>query len=49
MIQMRAMDLRRLTIDVDGTVISTGNKVAWAMHGYNPLNIGARRRRDGHS
>jgi len=34
--QMSAMDLRRLTIDVDGTVISTGNKVAWAMHGYNP-------------
>jgi len=34
--QMRAMDLRRLTIDIDGTVISTGSKVAWAMHGYNP-------------
>src|SRR6266849_4587651 len=27
---------RRLTIDIDGTVIRTGNKVAWAMHGFNP-------------
>ena len=34
--QIRALDLRRLTIDVDGTVISTGDKVAWAMRGFNP-------------
>jgi hypothetical protein len=34
--QISAMDLRRLTIDIDGTVISTGSKVAWAMHRYNP-------------
>jgi hypothetical protein len=34
--QMREMDVRRLDIDIDGTVISTGSKVAWAMHGYNP-------------
>jgi hypothetical protein len=27
---------RTLTIDVDGTVISTGLKVAWAFRGYNP-------------
>ena len=34
--QIRQLGLRRLTIDVDGTVIRTGNKVAWAMHGFNP-------------
>ena len=27
---------RRLTIDVDGTVVSTGLQVAWAQRGYNP-------------
>ena len=27
---------RRLTIDVDGTVVSTGLRVAWAHRGYNP-------------
>jgi hypothetical protein len=27
---------RTLTIDVDGTVLSTGLKVAWAFRGYNP-------------
>lgn len=27
---------RTLTIDVDGTVISTGLKVGWAFRGYNP-------------
>jgi hypothetical protein len=27
---------RTLTIDVDGTVISTGMKVGWAFRGYNP-------------
>ena len=34
--QVRQLGLRRLTIDIDGTVIRTGNKVAWAMHGFNP-------------
>src|SRR6202790_1980369 len=34
--QIRDLDMRRLTIDVDGTVISTGGKVAWAMRGHNP-------------
>jgi len=28
--------LGRLTLDVDGTVITTGNKVAWAFRGFNP-------------
>jgi hypothetical protein len=27
---------RRLTIDVDGTVVSTGLQVRWAQRGYNP-------------
>ena len=28
--------LRRVTLDVDGTVITTGAKVAWAFRGFNP-------------
>src|SRR6058998_1117946 len=27
---------RRLTLDVDGSVVSTGLRVAWAQRGYNP-------------
>ena len=34
--QVRQLGLRRLTIDIDGTIIRTGNQVAWAMHGFNP-------------
>jgi len=34
--QIRELGLRRLTIDIDGTVIRTGDKVAWAMRGFNP-------------
>src|SRR5271169_1717698 len=34
--QIQKLDLRRLTIDLDGTVIRTGDKVAWAMRGFNP-------------
>ena len=30
------LDLPRLTIDSDGTVVRTGNTVAWAFRGYNP-------------
>ena len=33
---IKALRLRRLTIDVDGTVVSTGLQVAWACRGYNP-------------
>jgi len=33
---IRASGLRRLTIDVDGSVVSTGLQVAWAQRGYNP-------------
>lgn len=28
--------LKRLTIDVDGSVVSTGQQVQWAQRGYNP-------------
>src|ERR1039457_6998799 len=34
--QIDKLNLRRLTIDLDGTVIRTGGKVAWAMRGFNP-------------
>jgi Transposase DDE domain group 1 len=33
---IRESGQRRLTIDVDGTVVSTGLQVAWAQRGYNP-------------
>ena len=33
---IRALRLRRLTLDVDGTVLSTGLKVERAFRGYNP-------------
>jgi len=34
--QIERLNLTRLTIDVDGTVVQTGNKVGWAFRGYNP-------------
>ncbi len=34
--QIERLGLSRLTIDVDGTVIRTGNKVASAFRGFNP-------------
>ena len=34
--QIRALALRLLTIDIDGTVLSTGLQVAWAQRGFNP-------------
>jgi hypothetical protein len=34
--QIRQLQLRRLTIDIDGPVIRTGGQVAWALHGCNP-------------
>jgi hypothetical protein len=33
---IRHAGLRRLTIDVDGSVVSTGQQVQWAHRGYNP-------------
>lgn len=34
--QIERLNLARLTIDVDGTVVQTGNKVSWAVRGFNP-------------
>jgi len=34
--QIQRLALRRLTIDLDGTVIRTGGKVGWAARGFNP-------------
>jgi len=34
--QLEQLNLPRLTIDVDGTVVRTGNTVAWAFRGYTP-------------
>jgi hypothetical protein len=34
--QIEQLKLPRLTIDLDGTVICTGAKVAWAARGFNP-------------
>lgn len=34
--QIEKLALRRLTIDLDGTVIRTGAQVAWAVRGFNP-------------
>ena len=33
---IRQTGQRRLTLDVDGSVVSTGLQVAWAQRGYNP-------------
>jgi hypothetical protein len=34
--EIRRLRLRLLTLDIDGTVISTGMLVSWALRGYNP-------------
>jgi hypothetical protein len=34
--QIARLGLRRLTIDLDGTVIRAGSKVTWAARGFNP-------------
>jgi hypothetical protein len=33
---LRALGVRRVTLDVDGSVVSTGLQVGWAFRGYNP-------------
>ncbi|MBI1893762.1 MAG: hypothetical protein HYS14_06590 [Candidatus Rokubacteria bacterium] len=35
-VMVERLDLPRLTIDVDRTVVRTGNTVAWAFRGFNP-------------
>ena len=34
--ELARLELPRLTLDVDGTVIRTGRQVAWAFRGFNP-------------
>lgn len=34
--QIRKLGLARITLDFDGTVLSTGHQVKWAFRGYNP-------------
>lgn len=34
--KLKELNLSRITLDFDGTVLSTGNQVAWAFRGYNP-------------
>jgi Transposase DDE domain group 1 len=34
--EISRLSLRRMTIDVDGTVLRTGSKVRWAVRGFNP-------------
>jgi len=37
-LKLQALDLARVTLDFDGTVLSCGDKVKWAARGYNPHN-----------
>lgn len=34
--KLRDLDLARVTLDFDGTVLTAGHKVGWAFRGYNP-------------
>ena len=36
--KLRLLNLTRVTLDFDGTVLSCGDKVKWAARGYNPHN-----------
>jgi hypothetical protein len=36
--KLRVMNLARVTLDFDGTVLSCGDRVKWAARGYNPHN-----------
>ena len=36
--KLKELELTTITLDFDGTVLSTGNKVQWAFRGYNPQN-----------
>lgn len=36
--KLKALNLARVTLDFDGTVLSCGDKVKWAARGYNPQN-----------
>jgi len=34
--KLKELEFPRITLDFDGTVLTTGHKVAWAFRGYNP-------------
>jgi hypothetical protein len=36
--KLQALQLTRVTLDLDGTVLSCGDQVRWAHRGYNPQN-----------
>jgi hypothetical protein len=40
--RLRSLGLVEITIDVDGTVVSTKGHPTWALKGYNPIKRGAR-------
>ena len=40
--KLNELGLNEITIDLDGTVISTKGKPSWALKGYNPIKKGAR-------
>jgi len=40
--RLTSLGLVKITIDLDGTVISTKGNPRWAFKGYNPINKGAR-------
>jgi hypothetical protein len=42
--KLRALGLARVTLDFDGTVLTTGHKVGWAFRGYNLRRRGRRRK-----
>jgi hypothetical protein len=39
--KLRSLGLLEITIDVDGTVVSTKGHPSWALKGYNPIKRGA--------
>ena len=40
--KLNELGLRQITIDLDGTVISTRGNPTWALKGYNPIKRGAK-------
>lgn len=36
--KLKDLELNRITLDFDGTVLSCGDTVKWAARGYNPMN-----------
>jgi hypothetical protein len=40
--KLESLELKEITIDLDGTVISTRGNPSWAFKGYNPIKRGAK-------